>query len=456
MRISSLRSVMIMMTALILFVFVSLIPANLNHNYAMAQQCDQSLWHHIYQPKRLTVIDICKTVSGTIVDRMRMADGDFHIRVKLDPQFENILKPANYAQQDGYLVVEPVCQTPPRASEAAPFCENFHQNINIPAAGTHVSITGSYVLDEEHNKWAEIHPVTSIVKFGSSSSDPPPPPPSSSSNSCPPCVIFRIDDISDSHASSSNAVMKLFLAENEPLTLGIVMNHIGKNPSLIENILEGKNKSLFELALHGYDHINYTKLPPQEQLNQLSDANQRMQDLFGKPSDVFIPPYDFFNKYTIDAMTKLGIRIISAGDWDYGAEFGNSQYKIFYANGFSSDKDKDNSNNNNNNSSNDNGTNDNQIIHIPRDIGFESFDAPQPILVPIGKILNETNSHLQIFGYSVIVMHPESFLVMKNGKYTKTVDERQINNLKTLIDSIKSKNIHITSFSKLASPVLNS
>jgi hypothetical protein len=140
-----------------------LIPAHFNHHYARAQKCDQSLWDHIYQPKRLTVIDICKTVSGTIVDRMQMADGDFHVRVKLDPQFKNLLKPANYAQQDGYLVVEPICQIPPTAPVAVPFCENFHQNINIPPDGTHVTITGSYVLDKEHDRWAEIHPVTSIV-----------------------------------------------------------------------------------------------------------------------------------------------------------------------------------------------------------------------------------------------------------------------------------------------------
>jgi len=449
-------TIIIMITALTMLVSVSLISAHFNDHYAMAQRCNQSLWRHIYQPKRLTVIDICKTVSGTIVNHMRMADGDFHIRVKLDPQFENILKSANYAQQDGYLVVEPICQTPPRARAAAPFCENFHQNINIPPDGAHVSIIGSYVLDEEHDRWAEIHPVTSIVNFGSSSfssssssnlSNSSSFSSSSSSNSCPPCVIFRIDDVSDSHASSSIAVMNLFLAENKPLTLGIVMNHTGRNPALVEKILEGKNKGLFELALHGYDHAYYTKLSPQEQLGQLYDANQRMHDLFGNPADVFIPPYDVFNNYTIDAMDKLGIRIISAGDWDYGTEFGNSQYKLFYANdAVVDDKDNDPSKDNINS----------RVIHIPRDAGFESFDAPQPTLVPIKQILNETNSHIQIFGYSVIVMHPESFQVMQNGKYTKTVDDREINNLKTLIDSIKSKNIHITSFSKLASPILNS
>jgi hypothetical protein len=47
-------------------------------------------------------------------------------------------------------------------------------------------------------------------------------------------------------------------------------------------------------------------------------------------------------------------------------------------------------------------------------------------------------------------MHPTSFLTMQNGKYTKTVDEKEINFLKTLINSLESKNIPITSFSRLA------
>jgi hypothetical protein len=44
-------------------------------------------------------------------------------------------------------------------------CKNFHQNIYIPPVDTHVQVTGSYVLDKEHGKWAEIHPVTSIIKI---------------------------------------------------------------------------------------------------------------------------------------------------------------------------------------------------------------------------------------------------------------------------------------------------
>jgi hypothetical protein len=113
-----------------------------------------------------------------------------------------------------------------------------------------------------------------------SSTAPSPGPIASPSNShiCN-CVVFRIDDISDNHVSSSIAVMNLFISENKSLTLGIVMNHIGRNPVLMEKIMDGTRKGLFELALHGYDHLNYLKLPASEQLDQLSLANQRMQDL---------------------------------------------------------------------------------------------------------------------------------------------------------------------------------
>jgi peptidoglycan/xylan/chitin deacetylase (PgdA/CDA1 family) len=271
------------------------------------------------------------------------------------------------------------------------------------------------------------------------------PSPSPSPSSCPPCVVFRIDDISDFRPSATIAVMNFFIAENKPLTLGIVMNHIGKNQAVMEKILEGKNKGIFELALHGYEHVYYNRLSPQEQLDQLSGANQRMHDLFGKPSEIFIPPYDTFNNYTIDAMTKLGIRIISAGEFMYPS-FENSQYHLFSVNdtpkGNNSANDTSNNNNNNNN---------NQVYHIARNTGVESFgETNEPTRLSLGEILNDTNYYIPKLGYAVIVMHPTSFLTMQNGKYTKTVDENEINFLRTLINSLESKNIHITSFSKLA------
>jgi hypothetical protein len=58
-------------------------------------QCDQTLWNHVYNPARLQIVDQCKTVSGTI-DSIRVEpDGDFHIRLRVDPQFASMINSAN-------------------------------------------------------------------------------------------------------------------------------------------------------------------------------------------------------------------------------------------------------------------------------------------------------------------------------------------------------------------------
>ncbi len=125
-------------------------------------QCDQSLWNHVYNPERLKVIDPCKTVSGIIEDIRTEKDGDYHILLKLDSRYNDLINTANIENQHGDLVLETICQHPVEQQDAVSACENFSEHINIPAIGSHVNVTGSYVLDSDHSDWAEIHPVTSV------------------------------------------------------------------------------------------------------------------------------------------------------------------------------------------------------------------------------------------------------------------------------------------------------
>ena len=67
--------------------------------------------------------------------------------------------------QFGDLVVEPICMNRVTQMDAISACQNFRQSIDIPAVGIMYQVTGSYVLDKQHGKWAEIHPVTSITKI---------------------------------------------------------------------------------------------------------------------------------------------------------------------------------------------------------------------------------------------------------------------------------------------------
>jgi hypothetical protein len=60
-----------------------------------------------------------------------------------------MINSANIKNQFGDLVVEPICVNPVTQPSAISACQDFHQNIEIPPVGTHIELTGSYVLDKE-------------------------------------------------------------------------------------------------------------------------------------------------------------------------------------------------------------------------------------------------------------------------------------------------------------------
>jgi hypothetical protein len=136
-----------------------------------SSSCDAKLWKHVYNPQRLKIHDACISVTGTIVDATHgkrkdglrhEGDGDTHGWLKLDPLFRNLLNAGNKSDEDGNLVFEVICKYRVTQKDAILACRDFPSNIKIPPVGTRVRITGSYVQDQEHAKWMEIHPVTSI------------------------------------------------------------------------------------------------------------------------------------------------------------------------------------------------------------------------------------------------------------------------------------------------------
>jgi hypothetical protein len=123
-------------------------------------------WQHVYHPDRLVVREQCKVVTGVIDSVRSEPDGDFHVRLALDPGQENLLNDKNMSVQHGDLVIEPICEHPATQTDAVASCENFAGGVPRPRKGMHVRVAGSYVHDVERGHgWMEIHPAVLIQEI---------------------------------------------------------------------------------------------------------------------------------------------------------------------------------------------------------------------------------------------------------------------------------------------------
>lgn len=125
------------------------------------------LWKHIHDFKinqgkdlRLPIYNYCIAVSGNITSQNVDPDGDIHMMLKLDKPYQHYSTETGSRQ--GEIVIEAICQKTAQYAKAIDACKGVQQDfLKIPTTGTHVFVTGSYVLDAENN-WREIHPVASI------------------------------------------------------------------------------------------------------------------------------------------------------------------------------------------------------------------------------------------------------------------------------------------------------
>jgi len=124
-------------------------------------QCDQTLWQDVYHPARLQVLDPCISVTGSVEEVRKEADGDKHILFRLDQQFESLLNEKNVSRQHGDLVLEPICQGKVRQADAEEPCSRYNGPYFEPQIGQRYLVSGAYVHDADHG-WNELHPVNSM------------------------------------------------------------------------------------------------------------------------------------------------------------------------------------------------------------------------------------------------------------------------------------------------------
>lgn len=123
--------------------------------------CDASLWKYIHSPKRLKVLNKCISVTGVIVSEKKEPDGDLHLGLKLDAQYEKLLNAKNRTSKGSALVLEAICEHKATQKDSKKICLKYKGDVENPPIGSRVTVVGSYVLDRYHG-WNEIHPASSL------------------------------------------------------------------------------------------------------------------------------------------------------------------------------------------------------------------------------------------------------------------------------------------------------
>lgn len=242
------------------------------------------------------------------------------------------------------------------------------------------------------------------------------------------CVIFRMDDVSDdSRAAPSIAVMDAFISRNQDFSLGIIMNNFGSNPQLLGKVIEGRNRGLFELDIHGWNHVDYSTLSQDVQASTMAAAKNKMYKLFGKSPDVFIPPFNRFNDDTIKAMARSNLTIISS---DMGHDSVGGRY--FVADGNAKNVQVE------------------AVSRLPAATYFGVVGSDEKTWenLPETQIISQAKLSIARYGYAVILLHPQSFVLTKDGRRTDVLDGNAMGELYSLIDSFSAQNVRITTFSK--------
>jgi hypothetical protein len=128
---------------------------------SFAQTCDSSLWNHVYHSYRLAVNRQCTSVTGIVDWIIAEADGDIHIELHQDTQYNYMINSANVSNYAGDLICEIICDTTITQTDAQQPCSGLTNTLYIPNISERVIITGSWVTDNDHG-WNEIHPISKI------------------------------------------------------------------------------------------------------------------------------------------------------------------------------------------------------------------------------------------------------------------------------------------------------
>jgi len=223
------------------------------------------------------------------------------------------------------------------------------------------------------------------------------------------CVAFRLDNFQDFWLNDvQNGVIDTFDKNKSPLTISIIGKFTGDDPKTVNFLREKLNQtSNINLANRGWEYIDHTTFDEKKQAASISQTNEKIIKVFGKKPTTFAPPYDAFNKDTMDAATDA---------------------KFTY---FSASVSKDS-------------LSDGQIKHVPSTLSFVNLISDDPFVagtIP-QKAITKTQSSIKQYGYALITLQSSDFAV-KTDAFKNEINQEKLQLLQTLISDIRSNGMRI-------------
>ena len=221
-------------------------------------------------------------------------------------------------------------------------------------------------------------------------------------------------------------IMDYFIAEKKKLTTDIIVSkfgNLGPNGEVYNKVKTGFAKRIFELGVHGWDHIQYSQLTEQQQKDHFNQANNKLQSLLGTKSRIFGAPYNEFNSATIKAMAGSGLNILSTS-YSYESSTTNP-YKVSTSYPTANSMIQLSEVNITESLLGQQQYVKKRIYHLPFDISLLSLrDQGYSGDALVQKVISMVDSNTAKYGFSVIVLHPSDVALYNTStnQWSNSVD----------------------------------
>jgi peptidoglycan/xylan/chitin deacetylase (PgdA/CDA1 family) len=227
-------------------------------------------------------------------------------------------------------------------------------------------------------------------------------------------VIYRIDDIQSGWLPNvQNQLLSKFITSNTKASLAVIPNEMNNQGLVFTKIKKGIDYNLFEIAAHGWNHVNYSKLDLGSQYTTIAKSKQKLQQMFDISLKVFVPPFNTFDKNTLQSLVMLGFNVISADEKSIPKVTINKIHEQ---------------------------TDTANIYRIPETIEYMDYNNGKWVRTPSDTIINKVTSDIKKYGFAVITLHPQNFAMMKKGVFVDKLNQKELNSLGTLMNTIKQQN----------------